>query len=58
MGLWHTNGSANLGQKDGPYYNQQQKKRICIIVDFAVPTEHWMKPKESKKKDEYLNLAR
>ena len=28
MGLWHRDGSPNLGQKTRPYNNQQQKKRI------------------------------
>ena len=65
MGLWHTNGSPNLGQKTRPYDNQQQqqqqqkqqKKRICKIVDFAVPADHRIKLKESEKKDKYLDLA-
>ena len=40
-----------------PYNNQQQqKKRTCKTVDFAVPTDHRIKLKESKKK--YQNLAR
>ena len=34
------------------------KKRTCKIVDFAVPTNHRIKIKESKKKDKYLDLAR
>ena len=59
--LWdfdiHT-GSPNLGQKTRPYNNQQQKKRICIIVDFAVPADHRIKLKECEKKDKYLDLAR
>ena len=32
--------TANLGQKTRPYNNQQQKKRNCKIVDFAVPADH------------------
>ena len=31
---------------------------ICKIVDFAVPTDHRIKLKASKKKDKYLDLAR
>ena len=58
MRLWHTHGSPNLGQKTRPYYNQQQKKRICKIVDFAVPADHRIKLKECEKKDKYLDLAR
>ena len=35
-----------------------KKKRICKIVDFAVPADHKIKLKESEKKDKYLDLAR
>ena len=38
--------------------NNQQKKRICKIVDFAVPADHKINLKESEKKDKYLDLAR
>ncbi len=34
------------------------KKRICKIVDFAVPADHRINLKESEKKDKYLGLAR
>ena len=57
MGLWHINGSPNLGQKTRPYSNQQ-KMWICKIVSFAVPADNRIKLKESEKKDEYLDLAR
>ena len=57
MGLWNTNGSPNLGQKTRPY-NNQQKKRICKIVDFAVLADHWIKLKKYEKKDKYLELVR
>ena len=50
MGLWHTHGSPNPGQKTRPY-NNQQKKRICKIVDFAVPADHRIKLKECEKKN-------
>ena len=33
-------------------------KRICKIVDFAVPADHRINLKECEKKDKYLNLAR
>ena len=33
-------------------------KRICKIVDFAVPADHRINLKESEKKDKYLDLAR
>ena len=35
-----------------------KKKRTCRIVDFAVPADHRVKLKESKKMDKYFNLAR
>ena len=35
-----------------------KKKRICKIVDLAVPADHRRKLKESEKKDKYLDLAR
>ena len=41
-----------------PNNNQQQKKRICKIVDFAVPADQRIKLRECKKKDEYLDFAR
>ena len=58
MGLWHTHGSPNLSQKTRPYNNQQKKKIICQIVDFAVPADHRIKLKECEQKDKYLDLAR
>ena len=59
MGLWYTNGSPDLGQKTRPYNNQQKKKKkICKIVDFAVPADHRIKLKECEKRDKYLDLAR
>ena len=36
----------------------KNKKRICKIFDFAVPADHRINPKESEKKDKYLDLAR
>ena len=36
----------------------QQKKNICKIVDFAVPTDQRIKLKVIKKKDKYFDLAR
>ena len=38
--------------------NNNKRKRICKIVDFAVPADHRIKLKESEKKDKYLDLAR
>ena len=37
---------------------KKKEKRICKIVDFAVPVDHRINPKESEKKDKYLDLAR
>ena len=37
---------------------KNKEKRTCRIVDFAVPTDHRVKLKESKKRDKYLDLAR
>ena len=34
------------------------KKRTCKIVDFAVRAEHRINLKESEKKDKYLDFAR
>ena len=39
-------------------YNNQQKKRICKIVDFTVSADHRIKLKECEKNDKYLDLAR
>ena len=37
---------------------KKKKKRICKIVDLAVPADYRIKEKECEKKDKYLNLAR
>ena len=36
----------------------KKKKRICKIVDLAVPVDHRINLKESEKKDKYLDLTR
>ena len=36
---------------------KKKKKRICRIMDFAVPADHRVKLKESEKKDNKLNLV-
>ena len=36
----------------------KKKKKICKIVDFAVPAEHRIKLKECEKRHKYLDLAR
>ena len=59
VGLWYTNESPNLGPKTRSYNNpQKKKKKICKIVDFAVPVDHRIKLKECEKRDKYLDLAR
>ena len=35
----------------------KKKKKICKIVDFAVPADHRLILKEIEKKDKYLDLA-
>ena len=35
-----------------------KRKRICKIVDFAVPADHRINLKESHQKNKYLHLAR
>ena len=37
---------------------KKKRKKICKIVDFAVPADHRINLKESEKKDKYLDLAR
>ena len=49
--FWDTNESHNLGQTTRPSDRQQKKERTCWIVDFAVPTDHMVKLKESEKRD-------
>ena len=57
LGFWDTNRSPNLGQTTKPS-DSQQKKRTCQVVDSGVPADHWVKLKESEKKDKYIDLAR
>ena len=38
--------------------NKKKKKKICKIVDFAVPADRRIKLKECEKRDKYLDLAR
>ena len=35
-----------------------KRKRICKIIDFAVPVDHRINLKENEKKDKYLDLVR
>ena len=36
--------------------NNNNKKRICRIADFAIPADHGMKILKSEKRDKYLDL--
>ena len=36
----------------------KRKKKICKIVDFALPADHRIKLKEYEKRDKYLDFAR
>ena len=36
----------------------KEKKKTCHLRDFAIPADHRVRLKESKKTDEYLDLAR
>ena len=57
-GPWYTNVSPNLGLKTRPYNTLRKEKKICKIVDFAVPADHRIKLKECENRDKYLDLAR
>ena len=55
LGFWDARRLPNLDQTTRPGDNQQIK-RICWMVVFAVPAAHRLELKESKKKN-YLDLA-
>ena len=38
--------------------NNKKKKKICQIIDFAVPADQTIKLKECEKRNKYLDLAR
>ena len=58
MGFWHKmDHLISARRPDLMITNKKKKKKICKIVDFAVPADHRVKLKESEK-DKYLNLAR
>ena len=64
--LWHfdtqTDHLISARKPDLIRINKKKKKkkkeRTCKIIDSAVPADHRIKLKESKKKDMYLDLAR
>ena len=37
---------------------KKKRKKICKIVDFAVPADHRIKLKECENRDKYIDLAR
>ena len=37
---------------------KRERERTCQIVDFAVPADYRVKPKESEKRDMYVHLTR
>ena len=37
---------------------KKKEKKICKILDFAVPADHRIKLKECEKRDKYPDLAR
>ena len=37
---------------------KKKEKKICKIVDFAVPADHRIKLKECEKRNKFLDLAR
>ena len=49
-------------QSPGSLANTQalinKRKRICKIVDFAVPADHRINLKESEKKNKYIDFAK
>ena len=59
--LWdfdiHTDHLISAKRPDLIIINNK-KRRICRIVDFAVPADHRINLKEREKKDKYLDLAR
>ena len=36
---------------------KKKEKKICKIVDFAVPADHRIRLKEFEKRDKYLDLT-
>ena len=60
--LWdfdiHTDHLISARWPDVIIIKKKKKKRICKIVDFAVPADHKIKLNECEKKDKYLNIAR
>ena len=55
---WCARNDLQTLAKERPHNKQQKKKRICRIIDFAVPANNRINLKETEKKDKYLNIAR
>ena len=49
----HTDHLISANRPDLTIINKKIK-RLCKIVDFAVPADKWIKLKECEKKDKYL----
>ena len=50
--------SVKLINRKIEFYNSNNNRRTCPIVNFTVPADDRIKLKESEKKDKYLDLAR
>ena len=57
---WHMHNPASVLENDTHKLLCvfDKRKRICKIVDFALPADHKIKMKECEKNDKYLDLAR
>ena len=53
-----TDHLISLRRPDPIIIINNKKKRICKIVDFAIPADHRINLKEWEKKDKYLDRAR
>ena len=60
--LWdfdiHTDHVISVRRPDLIIINKKKKKKICKIVDFAVPADHRIKLRKCEKRDKHLDLAR
>ena len=59
LGFWETNVWSNLAQTTRPSdSHKKEKKKNLLCRELCYPTHHWLKLKESEKRDKYLELAR
>ena len=58
--LWDFNIQTDhlIDRRPDLILNKKKKKRICKIIDFAVPVEHRINLKEFEKKSKYLDFPR